>query len=352
MHDTARCLGYPSDSTRAARERAREAPCGLPPARVWPGAVGSGHNLSGYCIRALASAAQLLARVARLFTIDALILARDARPVTYCARVAQLLARVARSSLTPGRRRAVPTSHWPWVSSRAARRRTATGWIADSAVYPLSRGRRRAVPTSHWPWVSSPAACRRAGSLARIATVVYIGVQWGGLGLALPEADRRQHRVPRGPGDRWSRPSLVREKLGRHRDRMADRQRRAAAPVSGSPDRARPVSRPGTTVDALSSKLASSPSRPHWGPVMHDPCSCRQSRWARRGRATNQPASGLLTTQPASCLLTTQPASIWEFPPKRYPKISSLILRYPKISLNSNKSKDIFYGYERISLTV
>ncbi len=43
---------------------------------------------------------------------------------------------------------------------------------------------------------------------------------------------------------------------------------------------------------------------PHWGPVMHDSCSRRQSRWAHRGRATNQPASGLLTTQPASGLLT------------------------------------------------
>ncbi len=28
MHETARCIGYPSDSTRAARERAREATCG------------------------------------------------------------------------------------------------------------------------------------------------------------------------------------------------------------------------------------------------------------------------------------------------------------------------------------
>ena len=28
MHDTARCLGYPSGSTRAARERARETTCG------------------------------------------------------------------------------------------------------------------------------------------------------------------------------------------------------------------------------------------------------------------------------------------------------------------------------------
>ncbi len=43
--------------------------------------------------------------------------------------------------------------------------------------------------------------------------------------------------------------------------------------------------------------------------------------------------------------------AIWEFAPKRYPKIFSHILRYPKISLNSNKSKDKFYGYERISLT-
>ncbi len=42
---------------------------------------------------------------------------------------------------------------------------------------------------------------------------------------------------------------------------------------------------------------------------------------------------------------------IWEFAPKRYPEISSHILRYPKISLNSNKSKDKFEGYERISLT-
>jgi hypothetical protein len=43
--------------------------------------------------------------------------------------------------------------------------------------------------------------------------------------------------------------------------------------------------------------------------------------------------------------------SIWEFAPKRYPEISSHILKYPKISLNSNKSKDKFEEYERISLT-
>ena len=42
---------------------------------------------------------------------------------------------------------------------------------------------------------------------------------------------------------------------------------------------------------------------------------------------------------------------IWEFAPKRYLEISSLIPRYPKISLNSKKSKDKFEGYERISFT-
>jgi hypothetical protein len=53
----------------------------------------------------------------------------------------------------------------------------------------------------------------------------------------------------------------------------------------------------GTTVVALSAKLASCPSRARWGSVMHGPGSSRQ------------PASGMLTTQPANGLLTTQPAS-------------------------------------------
>jgi hypothetical protein len=34
MHDTARCLGYPSDSSRAARERARETSCWRHPCRA------------------------------------------------------------------------------------------------------------------------------------------------------------------------------------------------------------------------------------------------------------------------------------------------------------------------------
>ena len=136
MHETARCIGYPSDSTRAARERGRGAACGHRLRR--PGPV---------------------------------------RPAGPPSPPSHPLAPVAQACLS-----------LLWLNS----------------------GRRRASPTSHWSWVSSRAACRRAGSPARITTVVLAGVQWGWLGLALPEADRRQHHVSRGPGDRWSQPSPVR----------------------------------------------------------------------------------------------------------------------------------------------
>ena len=80
-------------------------------------------------------------------------------------------------------------------------------WLNSSLLAPvaqlfaraarlLSPGRRRAVLTSHWPWVSSRAARRRAGSQARIATAVYVGVQWGEPGLARLRVDRRQRRLP------------------------------------------------------------------------------------------------------------------------------------------------------------
>ncbi len=63
------------------------------------------------------------------------------------------------------------------------------------------------------------------------------------------------------------------------------------------PSAASQSSRLGTTVDALSAKLASCPCRAHRGPGH------------ARSRPSRQPACGLLTTHPASGLLTTQPAS-------------------------------------------
>jgi hypothetical protein len=71
----------------------------------------------------------------------------------------------------------------------------------------------------------------------------------------------------------------------------------------------------------------------------------------QKPRRAGTPGSRRVLASAFVSQLIHQGLHIWEFAPKRYPEISSLILRYPKISLNSNKSKDKFYGYERISLT-
>jgi hypothetical protein len=100
------------------------------------------------------------------------------------------------ASLSPGRRWAVPTSHWPWASSRAAHRRA-----GSQCPYRHCRLRRRAVGRA------------RAGTAAgRSPTAPCTLRVW------------RQRRLP----------LPVRVQLGRHR--VADRQRRAASPVSGIPD--------------------------------------------------------------------------------------------------------------------
>ena len=167
MHGTARCFGYPSDSTRTALERAREATCGHRLCRSGPVRPGPG-------------------------LLHFQVTLRRSPPLW----------------LNSSLRRPTPL----WLNSSL--RRPSPLWLNSSlrCLFPLwlNSGRRRAPPTSHWSWVSSRAAYRRARSSARIATVVLAGVQWGGLGLASPDADRRQHRVSRGPGDTRSRPSHVR----------------------------------------------------------------------------------------------------------------------------------------------
>ncbi len=74
MHDTARCLGYPSDSTRAARERA------------------PGDNLQSACGPSIRPGGSPLAPVAQ------------PSPRWLYSR-------------TPGRRRRIATSQWPWANS-------------------------------------------------------------------------------------------------------------------------------------------------------------------------------------------------------------------------------------------
>ena len=123
MHETARCIGYPSDSTRAAREQGRGATCGH--RLSWPGPTW------------------------------------PASPHLHRPRLSPLrlksLARPCGSSL-------------------------ALATVDQSSPLWLYSGRRRAVPNCHWSWVSSRAACWCAGSPVRIATVVLAGRSGAGSG--------------------------------------------------------------------------------------------------------------------------------------------------------------------------
>ena len=114
--------------------------------------------------------------------------------------------------LNSSRRRAVPTSHWPWVSSRAARRRTATGWIADTGP---------TVPCtlSHLAGVGQCPLAIGHGCLVGLLVGVPPRV-----GSPTAPCTLRVWR-------QWCRPLLVRVQLGRHR--VTDRHCRAASPVSG-----------------------------------------------------------------------------------------------------------------------
>jgi hypothetical protein len=162
MHDTARCLGYPSDSSRAARERARETSweaCAASPfARVacsflrpspvwltsltWPDRAAS----------TLACAASLLARVAYLFASTL------ACAASLLARAAYLFARVAhlapRPCGLPLRSCGSPLSHLAGVGQRLLA--ISHGCLVGLLVGVLDRR-----PVSPLP---STSACSGAGS--------------------------------------------------------------------------------------------------------------------------------------------------------------------------------------------
>jgi hypothetical protein len=137
-------------------------------------------------------------------------------------------------------------------------------------------------------------------------------VGWAGLGPTPPDADRRQHRVSRGPGDRWSRPSLVRGPAAR----IAGPSQCSGSPaprgcaglgVTG-PSALCQSFHLGTTVDALSAKLASGLCRPTRGPAAsgvrtgrHRTCQPQSPLTAPTGQwpvpcSPFHPASGPLTS--------------------------------------------------------
>jgi hypothetical protein len=125
MHNTARCLGYPSDSTRVARERAREATCGYH--LRWTGQAQPG------------------------WATPSLVVAASPSP--------------PRLSSSPVWLNPSPTAPL-WLNSSPV-------WLA--LLSHLAGVGQCSLLTSHWPWGSSRAARRRAGSPARIATAVYVG---------------------------------------------------------------------------------------------------------------------------------------------------------------------------------
>ena len=110
-------------------------------------------------------------------------------------------------------------------------------WLSSSPLWlnSLSPGRRRRLATSHWPWAYS-LGCSPACQIKpdRIATVVVIGVQWGGLGLARFAGGLPTRRDLGGSGA--SGTGLCSCVFSWAVAGVADRQRHAASPVSGIPD--------------------------------------------------------------------------------------------------------------------
>ena len=173
MHDTARCLGYPSDSMRAARERDPgdnlQPACGptCSPSRLDPRPRGS-------------TIASWLNRRACAPTTATWAHAASSRPA------AQLPA-LRIYSLTPGRRRRIATSHGPWAVCQGCslpcqnepgpnvaaavigvQREAGLGWhrglrgLPARRMFSLSPGRRRRSATCQWLWTFSrdrPRAC-------------------------------------------------------------------------------------------------------------------------------------------------------------------------------------------------
>ena len=127
--------------------------------------------------------------------------------------------------------------------------------VAQPSPLWLYSGRRRAVPNCHWSWVSSRAACWCAGSPARIATVVLVGCSGAGSGrgcrtwiavcTVFSGARRR------------SEPALSCARIaGPSQCGGSPAPRGCAGLGDTGPSAASQSSRPGTTVDALSAKLA------------------------------------------------------------------------------------------------
>jgi hypothetical protein len=116
---------------------------------------------------------------------------------THCGRRGSVLGRLPTGANAPGRSGPAgpDTSPSAFAPGLCGFSLGLCGFTLCPCGLPLSSGRRRALLTSHWPWVVCRAARRRGGSPARIATVVFAGVQRGGLRLVRLRVDRRHRRI-------------------------------------------------------------------------------------------------------------------------------------------------------------
>jgi hypothetical protein len=261
MHDTARCLGDPLDSSRAARERARETSCGRHPRRA-------GQAQPGWILPPLPSplastatlpacAASPLARVAcpslRSSPVWLTSLTWPARAASTLACAASLLARVASlSHLAGGGQCSLAIGH---------------GCLVRLLVGVLDRR-----PVSPLP---STSACSGAGS------------GWHGCGWIAVSAVYSEGLSPVAPA-------------------FARARSAGPSPCGGSPASRgfaglgntglSAVCQPAcTSADAFSAKLAVSPNWVPWGPGQVGSKDEPGAALGGHGQVTNQSATGSLT---------------------------------------------------------
>jgi hypothetical protein len=279
MHDTARCLGYPSDSSWVARQRAREAVRGRWPAH-WRQPPQPRRHSSTSRRRHLRHRPRSPMRLGAV----------PPAPGRSGSAGSDTLLRHRPPAPSRGRGRC-RCSH-----RGATRIRCGSGSLLHRSFLWLASG----LPTSHWPWAVCRAARRRAGSPARIATVVPAGVQWGGLGMALSRLDRRQRRSVGGPAPVCRAP-LVSRLLGRYR-------------CAGSPAARGRAGLGDTGPGADSQPVRSSPARRVSSATASPSRVIGRSSWADRkvklGPAPGGPGHAISVNRPLACSLAAGGAAV------------------------------------------
>jgi hypothetical protein len=261
MHETARCIGYPSDSTRAAREQGRGATCGH--RLCWPGpARPAGPHLHRPRLSPCGSSPTLapVAQVSR----SPLWIKTYARPRGSSLTLAPVALLWPASGCGPGQP-SPPTSPLApvaqvsrsplWLKSHA---RPCGSTLAPVALlWPASGSAQLPLVMGVQP--GCVLVCRIAGPYRHCRPR---WVQWGGLGPGLPYVDRRLHRFLGGPATVGAGPLMCADSWAVTVWRIASAARLRQSRGHRT-ERGQPVSHQhGTTAVALSAKLASGACRP------------------------------------------------------------------------------------------